>query len=239
MCERPGSRVSCKRGMPHGGTEGARHRRGAGHGRIGGSYGRAGARLADGVTVGVAGLAEGGRQRGTLNGTVVNRTNHAAAAKVTVRRQPLRDQGAGGRRRPRCTSPPSRPRPTGSRSSSPAGLTRGNYYLSACTPNGAGAGKLGCATSQADMRDQGRHADPRRGGAAPARALRAPAPPRGRDCSSGAHTLVKPGERGLSRSPATAATRASTPTSTRSTTRSPTSCCPARTSTCSSARRSA
>ena len=29
----------------------------------------------------------------------------------------------------------------------PAGLKKGNYYLSACTPNGTGAGALGCATA--------------------------------------------------------------------------------------------
>ena len=31
----------------------------------------------------------------------------------------------------------------------PAGLTQGNYYLSACTPKGDGdAGALGCATAR-------------------------------------------------------------------------------------------
>ena len=48
----------------------------------------------------------------------------------------------------------------------PASLKRGNYYLSACTAYGIGAGKLGCATAQRRGADQGRHPGPRHRAAA-------------------------------------------------------------------------
>ena len=43
----------------------------------------------------------------------------------------------------------------------PGGLSRGNYYLAACTPAGTGDGDLGCATSAEGHPRQGRHARPR------------------------------------------------------------------------------
>ena len=46
----------------------------------------------------------------------------------------------------------------------PSGLAKGNYYLSACTPNGKGAGALGCATAEQDAAGQGRHPRSRHAG---------------------------------------------------------------------------
>ena len=74
-------------------------------------------------------------------------------------------------------------------------LKKGTYYVAACTPQGgADKGALGCATSAADLKIQG--GDPVRGKVAQrqfqsqgrARAAQA-------QCSPGARTLVKPGDR--------------------------------------------
>ena len=74
-------------------------------------------------------------------------------------------------------------------------LKKGTYYVAACAPQGgADKGALGCATSAADLKIKG--GDPLRGrlaqrqfeGQSKARAAQA-------QCSPGARTLVKPGDR--------------------------------------------
>ena len=113
----------------------------------------------------------------------------------------------------------------------PAGLTKGNYYLSACTPKGTAApAQLGCATAQRRRPDQGRHPGPRHAG------RRQRCWPRPRRLRPAAPAAARWPSRapGCTRRRATPATPASTPTSTSSTTRRRTSSCRARTSTCSS-----
>jgi hypothetical protein len=148
----------------------------------------------DGVTVGSIGSLKAGATTGTLSGKVVNRTNHEAAAKVTVRvnRYGTKAQVVGT----------TAVNVAGSSSAAykvavklPAGLKKGSYYLSACTPSGAGAGELGCATSEADIAIDG--GTPIRGAAVQLpRALSGTSAhaAQAETCSSGAHTLVKPGD---------------------------------------------
>src|ERR1700749_4750167 len=102
----------------------------------------------DGVTVGSIGSLKAGATAATLSGKVVNRTNHEAAAKVTVRinRYGTKAQVVGA----------TAVNVAGNSSAAykvgvklPAGLKKGNYYLSACTPSGAGDGGLGCGESGA------------------------------------------------------------------------------------------
>ncbi len=82
----------------------------------------------------------------------------------------------------------------------PASLKKGTYYVAACTPQGGSdAGKLGCATSAADLKIQGgdpvrgalatKAFDAQNGASSTARASRAPA------CGPGARTLSEPGNR--------------------------------------------
>jgi hypothetical protein len=146
-----------------------------------------------GVTVGSLSSLKAGATSGTLGGQVVNRTDQAVNAKVSVRIQrtgaPAKFVGNTAVR-------------VGANASAtysvavklPGGLSRGNYYLAACTPSGTGAGDLGCATTEKDIRVKG--GTPVRGSAAQlpalatgAKAAQAPA------CTSGGHTLAKPGER--------------------------------------------
>jgi hypothetical protein len=144
---------------------------------------------APGVTVGsVSSLAAGARS-GTVHGTVVNRTAKATTATVSVRVQSARTAARVGSARVRVAANSS------ARYSAavklPSSLNRGNYYLAACTANGE---DLGCATSQRDIRIKG-------GFAVRGPAVRLPAKRTGaaaaaaEDCTSGAHTLAKPGER--------------------------------------------
>jgi len=77
----------------------------------------------------------------------------------------------------------------------PAGLAKGNYYLSACTPfGGPDTGKLGCATSANDLKVKG--GTPVRGAKVQLPSLRSLArASAAEDCTPGARTLVKPGDR--------------------------------------------
>jgi hypothetical protein len=145
------------------------------------------------VTVGSLSSLRAGSTAGTLSGTVVNRTSHAANAAVTVR---INRYGTHARVVGR-TSVPVRAGGTSSYKVAvrlPKGLAKGTYYLSACTPSGTGAGELGCATTEKDIRIGG-------GTAIRGKAVRLPALRTGahaaqaEDCTSGAHTLVAPGER--------------------------------------------
>ena len=71
----------------------------------------------------------------------------------------------------------------------PAGLARGNYYISSCTPSGNGAGKYGCATAQDEVLVKGGYAVRGAGATAALKARAAQAPA----CSAGGRTLSKPG----------------------------------------------
>jgi hypothetical protein len=146
---------------------------------------------APGVSVSAVSSLKAGATAGTLTGKVVNDTNRATRAQVTVR---ILRRGTQRRVVGRTGVK------VGAHSSAdysvgvtvPSGLTRGNYYLAACTPSGTGAGKYGCATAHEDVLIDG--GIPVRGTAATTAlakaAQAAPAP-----CSSGAHTLSAPGSK--------------------------------------------
>ena len=128
-----------------------------------------------------------GATAGTLNGRVTNETSRATNAKVTVHLM------RRGTKHPLVGSTTVR---VAAKSSAayrvsvklPAGLQKGNYYLSACTPSGAGSGLYGCATAEKDVLIGG--GIPVRGpGAALATASQA------ETCTPGGRTLSKPGTR--------------------------------------------
>src|SRR4051794_36544917 len=147
--------------------------------------------LADGFTVGSLSSLRAGATHGILHGQVLDRSARATRARVVVRvmrygtrprvvgRTAVRVRAGGAARYRVAVRLPSH-------------LSRGNYYLSACTPDGAGS--LGCATAERDLRV---------GGGTPVRGARVRLPAgraaahaaRAEVCSSGAHTLVKPGDR--------------------------------------------
>jgi hypothetical protein len=146
-----------------------------------------------GVTVGSVSSLKAGAKAGTVRGEVVNRTGHAVGADVSVR---IQRYGAAAKFVGRTTVRV----PAGASAAYavavklPGGLSRGTYYLAACTPSGTGDGDLGCATSEKDIRIKG--GTPVRGAAVRlpqvaggARAAQA------ESCSSGAHTLAQPGDR--------------------------------------------
>ncbi|RKQ90415.1 peptidase M1-like protein [Solirubrobacter pauli] len=148
---------------------------------------------APGVSVGsVSSLASGARA-GTVRGEVVNRTARTVIAPVTVR-----VQRTGAKAlfvgRTSVTVPAGATTPYAVAVRLPDGLSRGNYYLAACTPSSTDAHGLGCATSERDIRVHG--GTPVRGSA-----VRLPAKRTGavaaaaEDCTSGARTLAKPGDR--------------------------------------------
>ena len=153
------------------------------------------ASAAPGVAVGRLSSLAAGATAGTLHGTVINQTGRAASANVTVRimRYGTRQRVVG-----RATVR------VGARGTAayrvavklPAGLRRGNYYLSACTPSGGAAGTLGCATAHDEVLIKGGRNV--RGASVRLPALRSADAARisqAETCSSGAHTLAKPGER--------------------------------------------
>src|SRR3954470_8498712 len=133
-----------------------------------------------------------GASAGTLHGTVVNKTASASSAKVTVR---LMHWGTRAPVIGRVNVS------VGAHASAdfsvkvklPANTKRGNYYLSACTPSGTGAGELGCASSADEILVQG--GEPIRGIAAAKAVASKSSSAAAEDCTSGAHTLVAPGER--------------------------------------------
>ncbi len=144
---------------------------------------------ASGVSVSAVSSLKKGATAGTLSGKVVNDSSRAAKSAVTVR---IMRRGTPARVVGRTTVKVAAHSATGYRVAVklPAGLTKGNYYLSACTPKGTGAGELGCATAQKDVLIKG--GIPVRGTAttsALARISQAPA------CSAGGRTLAKPGSR--------------------------------------------
>jgi hypothetical protein len=148
---------------------------------------------APGVSVSTVSSLKAGATAGTLTGTVLNRTSRATTAKVTVRIMRY------GTKAPAVGSTAVRVGANGAAAyrvavKLPSGLSRGNYYLSACTPSGTGAGEVGCATSDADVLIKGGTAI--RGPKVRLPALRSGAKAAAaEDCTSGAHTLAVPGER--------------------------------------------
>ncbi|MDA0162362.1 M1 family aminopeptidase [Solirubrobacter ginsenosidimutans] len=148
------------------------------------------------VSVSAVSSLKAGARAGTLSAMVVNETARARVAKVTVR---LMRGGMKalvvGTATARVDADSSATRRV--RVKLPAGLHKGNYYLSACTPLGvADAGKLGCATARKDVLIGG--GIPVRGPEAMKPFLKAKATAHAAQapvCSSGAHTLSKPGTR--------------------------------------------
>ncbi len=145
---------------------------------------------APGVSVSAVSSLSQGATAGTLTGKVVNDSGRAANSAVTVR---IMRRGTTARVVGRTTVK------VGAHSSAdysvavklPAGLSKGNYYLSACAPKGdGGPDALGCATAQRDVLIKG--GIPVRGTAitnALAKVSQAPV------CSAGGRTLAKPGSR--------------------------------------------
>src|SRR3954447_9566354 len=133
-----------------------------------------------------------GAMSGTLHGTVVNKTAGARNAQVTV--QLMR----WGTKAPVVGRAKVSVGAAGSADFSvkvklPASTARGNYYLTACTPSGTGAGEVACASTADDVLVKG--GQPIRGIAAARAVASKTAHAAAADCSSGAHTLVAPGER--------------------------------------------
>jgi hypothetical protein len=139
-----------------------------------------------GVTVADVSSLKG--SAGTLTGTVYNDTGKATRADVTVR---VMRRGTKRAVIGRTTVLVGAKQAAAYRVAVklPAGLSRGNYYLSSCTPSGHGAGKYGCATAQDEVLVQGGF--PVRGTQA-ATALKARAA-QAEPCSAGGRTLSKPG----------------------------------------------
>src|SRR4051794_12102987 len=133
-----------------------------------------------------------GATAGTLHGTVVNKTASASRAKVTVR---LMRWGTKAPVVGRVSVPVLA---NGSADFSvkvklPAGTKRGNYYLSACTPAGLGAGDLGCASTANEILVKG--GLPIRGVAATKALASQSSAAAAEVCTPGAHTPALPGER--------------------------------------------
>ncbi len=131
---------------------------------------------------------------GTLTGVVANETSRGTRANITVslHRGHFKRKIVGHT----TVAVPARGRVDYSVAVKlPSGLARGNYYLSACTPfGGADAGKLGCATSANDIKIKG--GTPVRGAKVQLPSLSSLAhSAAAEDCTSGARTLVKPGDR--------------------------------------------
>ena len=134
-----------------------------------------------------------GAKAGNLTGVVTNDSDRAARAEVSVRVMRRKTGGALiGKTSVDVAAHGTKTFLVGVKVPN---LKKGTYYVAACTPQGgADKGALGCATSAADLKIQG--GDPVRGKLAQrqfeaqgkARAAQA-------QCSPGARTLVKPGDR--------------------------------------------
>jgi hypothetical protein len=148
------------------------------------------------VSVSTLSSLKTGAKAGTLSGSVHNDTAAARSAKVTVR---LMRSGVKARVVGTTTVsvPPKAVADYSVKVALPSGLSRGNYYLSACTPKGDGdPGAMDCATAAKDLLIGG--GIPVRGPEAMKPYLRAKATAHSaaaETCSSGAHTLAKPGTR--------------------------------------------
>src|SRR3954451_13247063 len=145
------------------------------------------AALASGVTISSLSSLKAGGSNGTLSGNVVN-----GAAKGTTANVEARLMRYGAKRtvvgRTSVKVPAKATVPYRVSVKLPATLKRGNYYLAACSPSGAGDGLLSCATAADDVLIKG--GLPIRGiGAQAAKAKAAAADV----CSSGGRTLTIPG----------------------------------------------
>jgi hypothetical protein len=106
---------------------------------------------APGISVSEVSSLKAGATAGTLSGRVVNDSSKASRSKVSVR---IMRRGTKapviGRTTVKVAAHSSAAYSVAVKL--PAGLAKGNYYLSACTPKGSGgAGALGCATAQDDV----------------------------------------------------------------------------------------
>src|SRR4051812_18208450 len=147
------------------------------------------AAAAPGVGVIEVSSLDAGATAGTLHGRVLNSTAKSRTAEVVVRlhRRGVKVHVLG---RTNVFVPAGRRVGYSVKVKLPAGLPRGNYYISSCTQRGAEAGDYRCATAEDDVLIKGGTAV--RGSAArgaPASASAA------ETCGSGAHTLSKPGMR--------------------------------------------
>ncbi len=105
---------------------------------------------APGVSVSAVSSLKAGATAGTLTGKVVNDTNKATRSEVSVRiMRRGTHHGVIGRTTVKVAAHGSTDYSVAVKL--PSGLTKGNYYLSACTPRGSGAGAYGCATAQDDV----------------------------------------------------------------------------------------
>jgi hypothetical protein len=149
------------------------------------------AAAAPGVSVSALSSLRAGATSGTLRGRVVNETGRASRANVTVR---LLRRGTHrkvvGRTSVRVGAKGSAAYAV--KVKLPSGLSRGTYYLAACTPYGSGAGVYGCATAHEDVLIKG--GTPVRGSAIRAVLSRAAHASAAEPCASGARTLATPGE---------------------------------------------
>ncbi len=143
---------------------------------------------ASGIAVSSVSSLKAGATSGTLTGKVTNDTDRAKRAKVAVR---IYRRGTKvpviGRTAVNVAAHSSAAYSV--KVKLPASLTRGNYYIGACTAYGR-AGAEGCATAQDDVYIKGGF--PVRGVGttrALAKAAQSPA------CSPGARTLAQPGSR--------------------------------------------
>jgi hypothetical protein len=144
---------------------------------------------ASGVSVSAVSSLKAGATAGTLTGKVVNDTGHAIRSEVSVRvMRRGTHHGVIGRTTVKVAAHSSTAYSVPVKL--PSGLTKGNYYLSACTPYGTGGGALGCATAQDDVLIKGGITVPgTQVRSTLAKASQAPA------CGSGGRTLAKPGSR--------------------------------------------
>src|SRR3954454_16573205 len=144
------------------------------------------AAAAPGVGVIEVSSLDAGATAGTLHGRVLNSTAKSRTAEVVVRlhRRGVKVHVLG---RTNVFVPAGRRVGYSVKVKLPAGLPRGDYYISSCTQRGAEAGDYRCATAEDDVLIKGGTAVRGSGTLASSSAAET--------CGSGAHTLSKPGMR--------------------------------------------
>ncbi len=149
--------------------------------------GASAAAAAPGVGVIDVSSLSAGATSGTLHGRVSNSTAKSRTAQVVVRlhRRGLKARVLG---RTSVFAAVGRTVRYSVKVNVPSGLPRGNYYISSCTLRGSVAGEYRCATAEDEVLIKG--GTPVRGPGAQTALARASAAD---TCSSGAHTLGKPG----------------------------------------------
>src|SRR4051812_41668548 len=108
------------------------------------------AALASGVSVASLSSLRAGANAGTLTGTVANQAARSTTADIQVRlmRYGTKRTTVG---RTSVKVPAKSTVPYRVSVKLPAGLKKGNYYLSACSPSALGRGLLSCATAPDDV----------------------------------------------------------------------------------------